>query len=362
MAIDAPREWRSLLSAILRENEPFRVKLSAEGGGIRLFAFPLNASGTLIGEEWRCGDDRPVTPAIRLDGNCFEVRLGSLPDAVQSVSFALSLEEGFLTQHQALILQDGEKLRFTPESADLKGLNALVSLLIYRKNGWRVRCVGMGFSGGAKALFGHHGAAMPAPVKRPPMPVQSAPAAPAAPKRPAAPVQTTPAPIPPKRPPVPAPAAPVRQASVPGAAPREQAAVRESAQPVLLAPYAMLQRIHRYLRGPAEVWAYGTDCVCMGVLRPDGPAPQPPRMAAFPNLYSAMKKVAAAHPEGCRVTVLTQGGIGQSRQLIALMRETPRIRWDLAAAGGVGYGALPALPQRLPNVTFRQETDGAPGG
>ncbi len=346
MAIDAPREWRSLLSAILRENEPFRVKLGAEGGGIRLFAFPMNAAGALIGEEWRCGEDRPVTPAIRLDGNCFEVRLDSLPDAVQSVSFALSLEEGFLTQHQAVILQDGEKLRFTPESADLKGLNALVSLLIYRKNGWRVRCVGMGFSGGAKALFEHHGAAMPAPVKRPPMPVQSAPAAPAAPKRP----------------PVPTPAAPVRQASVPGTAPREQAAVRESAQPVLLAPCTMLQRIHRNLRGAAEVWAYGTDCVCMGVLRPDGPAPQPPRMAAFPNLYSAMKKVAAAHPEGCRVTVLTRGGVGQSRQLIALMRETPQIRWDLVAAGGVGYGALPALPQRLPNVTFRQETDGAPGG
>ena len=339
MAIDAPREWRSLLSAILRENEPFRVKLSAEGGGIRLFAFPLNASGTLIGEEWRCGDDRPVTPAIRLDGNCFEVRLDSLPNTVQSVSFALSLEEGFLTQHQALILQDGEKLRFTPESADLKGLNALVSLLIYRKNGWRVRCVGMGFSGGVKALFGHHGAAMPA-----------APRAPVPPERPPVPAQTAP------------PAASVRQASVPVPVPRGQAAVRESAQPVLLVPCTMLQRIHRHLRGPAEVWAYGTDCVCMGVLGPDGPAPQPPRMAAFPNLYSAMKKVAAGHPEGCRVTVLTQGGIGQSRQLIALMREKQQIRWDLVAAGGVGYGALPALPQRLPNVTFRQETDGTPGG
>ena len=188
MAIDAPREWRSLLSAILRENEPFRVKLSAEGGSPRLFAFPLDAAGALIGEEWRCGEDRPDTPAIRLTGNSFEVRLDSLPDTVQSVSFALSLEEGFLTRHQAVILQDSEALRFTPEIADLKGLNALVSLLIYRKNGWRVRCVGMGFGGGAKALFEHYGAAMPAaprvtvqaapvPPERPPVPVRAAPPA-----------------------------------------------------------------------------------------------------------------------------------------------------------------------------------------
>ena len=316
MAIDAPREWRSPLSAILRENEPFRVKLSAEGGSAWLFAFPLDAAGALIGEEWRCGEDRPDTPAIRLNGNCFEVRLDSLPDTAQSVSFALSLEEGFLTKHQAVILQDSEVLRFAPESADLKGLNALVSLLIYRKNGWRVRCVGMGFSGGAKALFEHHRAAMPA-APRPPVQAR---------------------PVPPAKPPVPA-----------------QTAVRESAQPVLLVPCALLQRINRYLKSPAEVWVYGTDCVCLGILRPGEPVAQPPRIATFPNLYLAMKKAAAAHPEGSRVTVLTQGGVGQSRQLIALMRETPQIRWDLAAVGGVGYGVLPALPQHLPNVTFRRE-------
>lgn len=320
MAIDAPREWRSPLSAILRENEPFRVQLSADGAGPRLFAFPLDAAGALIGEEWRCGEDRPDTPAVRLTGNCFEVRLDSLPDTAQSVSFALSLDEGFLAGHRAVILQDGEVLRFTPESADLKGLNALVSLLLYRRNGWRVRCVGMGFSGGAKALFEHHGAAMP-----------SAPRAPA----------------PPEKPPVPA-----------------RTAVRESAQPdhpVLLVPCTLLRRLHRYLGEPSEVWAYGTDCVCLGILRPDGPAAQPPRMATFPNLYPAMKKVAARCPQGSRVTVLTQGGVGQGTQLAALMRETPQIRWDLVAVGGLGYGVLPALPRRLPNVTFRRETDGTPG-
>ena len=334
MAIDAPREWRSLLSAILRENEPFRVKLSVEGASPRLFAFPLDAAGALIGEAWRCGEDRPDTPAIRLTRNCFEVRLQSLPDTVQSVSFALSLEEGFLANHHAVILQDGEALRFTPESADLKGLNALVSLLIYRKNGWRVRCVGMGFSGGTKALFEHHGAAMPA-----------SPHAPVPPERPPAPVRTAP------------PADPLRRTPVPEPPPRGRTAVRESVQPVLLVPCTLLQRLHQYLGGPAEVWAYGTDCVCLGTLRPDGPAARPPRMAMFPNLYLAMKKVAARYPQGCRVTVLTQGGVGQSRQLIALMRETPQIRWDLVAVGGLGYGVLPALPQRLPNVTFRRENE-----
>ncbi len=346
MAIDAPREWRSPLSAILRENEPFRVKLSAEGFSPRLFAFPLDAAGKLIGEEWRCGEDRPDTPAITLNGNCFEVRLDSLPDTVQSVSFGLCLQDGFLAKHQAVILQDGEALRFTPESADLKGLNALVSLLIYRKNGWRVRCVGMGFSGGAKALFDHHSAAMPA------APVQ---ARPAAPERPPVPAR----PVPPQRPPMPAQAAPsaapVRTADVPGPAPRERTAGMESAQPVLLVPCTLLRRLDRYLRAPAEVWVYGTDCVRLGILRPGEPAAKPPRMAAFPNLYPAMKKAADSHPESCRVTVLTQGGIGQGWQLIALIRETPHIRWDLTAIGGVGYGALPMLPRRLPNVTFRRE-------
>ena len=349
MAIDAPREWRSLLSAILRENEPFRVKLSAGGASPRLFAFPLDAAGALIGEEWRCGEDRPDTPAIRLTGNCFEVRLNSLPDTVQSVSFALSLEEGFLASHQAVILQDGEALRFTPESADLKGLNALVSLLIYRKNGWRVRCVGMGFSGGTKALFEHHSAAMPAaprapmPPERPPVPVRTAPRAPAPPERPPVPVRTAP------------PTDSLRRAPVPGPAPQSRTAVKESATPVLLAPCTLLKQLHRHLGEPTEVWAYGIDCVYLGTLRPDGPAAQPPRMAMFPNLYLAMKKVAARYPQGTRVTVLTQGGIGQSRQLTALMRETPQIRWDLVAVGGLGYGVLPALPQRLPNVTFRRE-------
>ena len=239
MAIDAPREWRSPLNAILRDNEPFRVRLSAEGGRPRLFAFPLDAAGKLIGEEWRCGEDRPDTPAVRLDGNCFEVNLDSLPEAAQSLSFALSLEEGLLATHQAAILQDSEALRFTPESADLKGLNALVSLLIYRKNGWRVRCVGMGFSGGAKALFEHYGAAMPA-----------------------APVQARP--VPPQRPPVPAQAAPAASPS--------RTAAGESAQSVLLVPCALMRRLDRYLKGPAEVWVYGTDCVCLGTLRPGEPA------------------------------------------------------------------------------------------
>ena len=60
----------------------------------------------------------------------------------------------------------------------MPGKHALVSLLIYRKNGWRVRCVGMGFGGGAKALFEHHRAAMPA-APRPP--VQARPVPPAKP-------------------------------------------------------------------------------------------------------------------------------------------------------------------------------------
>ena len=337
MAVNAVREWRSPLSALIREGEAFRIRLGDSSGPVRLFAFPLDSGDALIGQEWLCCAEHPETPAISLKGDFFSIRLADLPDSVQSIAFSLCACQGVLSGHTAALIQDEEEVSFALNAEELKSLNSLVSILIYRKGVWRIRCVGQGFYGGLQALLDHYKAQMPVPAA-PPAP---APRPQATPDRRQAGTAFTPSAS--GQPPLRPQAAPVGQAAA-------------GAQEAMLIPARLLPRLPKLLTSPAEVWVYGNECISLGVLPAGASAVQPPNMGAFPDLIKAVRTAAARYPGGTRVTVLTQGCIGQSLQLSGLLREAANIQWQFVGVEGIGYGALPEIAGRLPNVSFRKSS------
>ncbi|MBR6185541.1 MAG: TerD family protein [Clostridia bacterium] len=319
MSIAASREWRSPLSALIREEEAFEIQLQG-GGSLRLMAFPLNAEGTLMVPSLLCCREQPQTPALSLRGDTFEVRLSALPQEVQLVAFTVTGDA--LPGHTARLIQGQEAMAFTLTPGEVSGLTVLVSLLLYRKGVWRIRCVGQGFSGGMPALLQHYKAQLPTA----PVPQREAPAAPI-PQR--------------EAPAAPSPISPAPRASAPDASP-------------LLIPVSLLHLLPKLLTVPREVWVYGSRCACLGVIAPGAHPACPPHLGRFPDLVRAMREAAARHPAGA-ITVWTQGAVGQNLPLHTLLKATSAIRWDFHALGGAGYGILPLLPKRMENVSFRME-------
>ena len=104
---------------------------------------------------------REITYTSSDNGASFSVDLASLPASVAKLVFTASIDgDGTMSQiaaHTLRITAGSEELAMTLSGSDFQDERAIISMEIYRKDGWRVNAVASGFNGGLSELLRHYG-------------------------------------------------------------------------------------------------------------------------------------------------------------------------------------------------------------
>jgi stress response protein SCP2/tellurite resistance protein len=135
-----------------------------DGADVDVSAFLLGKSGKVRSDADFIFYNQARSPhgGVELVGErgdqTFDVDLSVLPDDVQRIAFAITLDPSasFSSLEQLLLRMEGH-LEFAPATKGVEE-KALILGELYRKDGkWRFAAVGQGFVGGLGALAGHYG-------------------------------------------------------------------------------------------------------------------------------------------------------------------------------------------------------------
>lgn len=173
----AKRGMRDKLEKYFDINQPLKITLQLQGAAAYKFCcFGVNGDGKISDDRYmifykqlRSPNDAIVGEEIS-SGMEFVIRLNELPAKIQKLIFTGSIEGAGImndiVSHQILI---GDKISAEFGGEDFDRERAIISLSIYRKNGWRFKIVARGFNGGLKSLLeiygGKHETVAPSPSK-----------------------------------------------------------------------------------------------------------------------------------------------------------------------------------------------------
>ena len=203
------RGMRGKLEQYINVGREIAVSMTVTGGDVYDYCcFGVDADGKLSDDRYMVFYNQPQSPGgeIRYEpsahGAVFTLSLNSLPASIDKLVFTVSIDGrkgvmGNITAHALDLWQDGNAaLQMRLTGADFLNERAIISMELYRKDGWRFAAVARGFNGGLGDLLRAYGGEEAAPTPQP-KPVPPTPQPKAAPKPKAAP---QPQPVPPPQP------------------------------------------------------------------------------------------------------------------------------------------------------------------
>ena len=191
--MEIQRGMRDKLDKYLDTGSACSVALATQGGAVYdCCCFGVDAQDKLSDDRYMIFYNQTSSPANEMTyspsqgGATFGITLDSLPASIQKLVFTVSIDgEGTMGQiagHTVNISQPGrDPLVMSLAGRDFQNEKAIISIEMYRKDGWRFRAVAQGFDGGLDALLKHYGgeaaedaapaqaapAPTPAPVQQP---------------------------------------------------------------------------------------------------------------------------------------------------------------------------------------------------
>ena len=158
------------------------VEMMITGSAVYDFScFGVDAGDRLSDDRYMVFYNQPQSPngeikcASSNGGAIFDVALSELPQSIAKLVFTVSIDGaetmGQISSHTLRITGGGEELAMTLNGSDFQDERAIISVEVYRKDGWRVNAVASGFNGGLRELLKHYGGEEmtdnPAPAPKP---------------------------------------------------------------------------------------------------------------------------------------------------------------------------------------------------
>lgn len=163
--------------------EILTVDMNISGSAVYDFScFGVDADGKLSDDRYMVFYNQPQSPnneitynAPNSNGASFSVALSELPQSVAKLVFTASIDgDGTMSQissHTVRISGGSDEFDMTLYGGDFQNERAIISVEIYRKDGWRVSAVASGFNGGLRELLKNYGGeemtSPPEPVRPP---------------------------------------------------------------------------------------------------------------------------------------------------------------------------------------------------
>lgn len=165
------RGFRDKLDNHLNTGKDFQVEMLIEGSAVYDFCcFGVDANNKLSDDRYMVFYNQPNSPAREMcyaeckGGAKFALSLAKLPAGINKLVFTVSID-GTGTMHdiKSHILRVKQGLSSTLELSlcgnDFRTEKAIISIEIYRKDGWRIAAVASGFNGGLGDLLRAYGGA-----------------------------------------------------------------------------------------------------------------------------------------------------------------------------------------------------------
>ena len=163
------RGMRDKLEKYFDVQKDFEVKLEISGAAEYDFCcFGVDEKNQLSDERYMVFYNQVQTPdceiVLKQVGNVgnFKVNLDKLPSQVQKLIFTVSIDGAGtmsdISYHKVLLSQGNvEPILLELSGKDFRQEKAIISVELYRKNGWRAAAVANGFNGGLSTLLKHFG-------------------------------------------------------------------------------------------------------------------------------------------------------------------------------------------------------------
>lgn len=167
-------------------NVKMMVDMSISGNGVYDFScFGVDEVGKLSDDRYMIfynqtsAPNGEVTYSPYTNGAEFAVNLPSLPAKIARLVFTVNIDGagtmGEITSHTITLTPEGsEAMTMTLQGSDFHDERAIISIELYRKDGWRISAVASGFNGGLSELLRHYGGeeVRPSEQREKPKPVE----------------------------------------------------------------------------------------------------------------------------------------------------------------------------------------------
>ncbi len=163
------RGMRDKLDKYVNINEQISVGVSVDGSAVYDFCcFGVDKNKKLSDEGYMIFYNQTSSPngEIRFTsqnkGVSFDIELSKLPSSIDRLIFTASIDgSGTMKEinKHTFVLSQNNSPQITMElsGTDFKSEKAIISVEIYRKDGWRISAVANGFNGGLSALLALYG-------------------------------------------------------------------------------------------------------------------------------------------------------------------------------------------------------------
>ena len=188
--MNVQRGMRGKLDQYVNVGRDITVSMSVAGRDVYDYCcFGVDADGKLSDDRYMVFYNQTRSPGgeIRYEPNAqgaaFTVSLDSLPATIDKLVFTVSIDGrgvmGAISSHTLDVIQNGDAaLQMRLSGADFLNERAIISMELYRKNGWRFSAVARGFNGGLGDLLRAYGGEEAAPQPQPVPPPKAAPVVP----------------------------------------------------------------------------------------------------------------------------------------------------------------------------------------
>ncbi len=187
----AQRGMRDKLEKYFQMDRDLEVNMSVSGQAVYDYCcFGVDAQGKLSDDRYMVFYNQPTSPKNEIayqesaQGAKFRISLKNLPATIDKLVFTVSIDGngtmGQIGRHTLAISQNGTtQVEMNLSGGDFRNEKAIISIEIYRRDGWRFAAVASGFDGGLGDLLKAYGGEEITPAS-PPQP-QHAPTSPAQP-------------------------------------------------------------------------------------------------------------------------------------------------------------------------------------
>jgi len=159
------RGTRGKLAKYFDVSRPLTVTLKIDGRATYDFCcFGVDADNKLSDDRYMIFYNQLTSPNAEIvgaqipDGMKFTIKLAALPEKIQKLVFTASIDgAGVMNEISSHEISLGDKISAAFSGSDFANEKAVISLAIYRKNGWRFKIVARGFDGGLDKLLNFYG-------------------------------------------------------------------------------------------------------------------------------------------------------------------------------------------------------------